>query len=164
MKWITTRKAMQLLKLTNTGLRHVIARGDLVSRKVPKPIRLCIEVSNESVVAYKKLRKTGERRICHSQSAVHFRSNLKNKGYILIYKPEHPRAMYDGYVYQQWLVMEEYLGRFLTKQETVHHINRIRDDNRLENLKLYSSRSEHMKMAHSAAMTEAMKNLGRVKN
>lgn len=60
-------------------------------------------------------------------------------GYIVIYKPDHPYAQKRvGVVAEHRLVMEEYLGRYLTPKEHVHHINGIRDDNRIENLQLIS--------------------------
>ncbi len=59
-----------------------------------------------------------------------------NKGYILVRKPEHPNAGRHGYVMEHRLVMEESLGRILTRKEIVHHKNGVKDDNRLENLEL----------------------------
>jgi hypothetical protein len=46
------------------------------------------------------------------------------------------------------LVVEQSIGRPLGPDEIVHHINHDTLDNRLENLRLYASRSEHFKDGH----------------
>lgn len=65
-------------------------------------------------------------------------------GYILIKKHGHPKSDKQGYVKEQILIMEKKIGRYLKKNEVVHHVNRKRDDNRIENLMLFSSQSKHI--------------------
>ena len=59
----------------------------------------------------------------------------RNNGYVMIRVEGHPRADKRGhYVYEHDLIMEQQIGRYLKPNEVVHHINEIRDDNRIENL------------------------------
>lgn len=65
-------------------------------------------------------------------------------GYVLEWCPTHPRAAH-GTVPQHRIVMECHLGRFLRREEPVHHKNGVRSDNRIENLEVQTSWSEHMR-------------------
>lgn len=62
-------------------------------------------------------------------------------GYRFITK-EHPNAYHKSSknrILEHVYIMSQHLGRPLYAKETVHHINGIRDDNRIENLELWSS-------------------------
>ena len=64
----------------------------------------------------------------------------KKRGYVHILSPNHPRVKNrkNQYVQEHILVMEKIIGRFLLPNETVHHKNGIRNDNRPDNLELWS--------------------------
>jgi len=71
----------------------------------------------------------------------HFKnkSMIDTRGYKLIYIGPHK------YRAEHRLVIEKEIGRKLHTWEIIHHVNEIRTDNRIENLKILTI-SEHMKL------------------
>jgi len=79
-------------------------------------------------------------------------------GYVRVRMPDHPFAK-DGYVLEHRLVMENFLAEnypqspyltkvgsklYLTRECVVHHINEVKDDNRLENLFPFPDAAAHI--------------------
>ena len=60
-------------------------------------------------------------------------------GYIEVKTPEN-HIIKSETIFEHRLVMEKMIGRFLKPNETVHHKNLKRDDNREKNLELWASR------------------------
>ena len=75
---------------------------------------------------------------------------LTGSGYVMIYAPLHQLCTKDGYVREHRLIMEASLNRILGKKEIIHHINGIKDDNRIENLELFDCHSSHMAIHKNA--------------
>ena len=77
---------------------------------------------------------------------------VTKRGYVLVWKPDHPNCNKNGYVFEHRLVMEKRLGRYLVRGEIVHHENGIKDDNRDENLRLMFN-AQHVSMEQTEDMS-----------
>lgn len=87
---------------------------------------------------YSKWYKHGDPLYVRKRAEPRFENTVQ--GYIRIYNmPEHPNADKKGSVFEHTLVMSEFLERPLRDKENVHHKNGQRDDNRIENLELWST-------------------------
>lgn len=58
-------------------------------------------------------------------------------GYRYVSNRTHANREASGRIAEHRLVMSNHLGRALASHEHVHHINGVRDDNRLENLEIW---------------------------
>jgi len=55
-------------------------------------------------------------------------------GYTKVYQPDHPRADCTGYMLEHIFVWEQAHGKPLPKGWIIHHLNGIKDDNKVANL------------------------------
>lgn len=67
------------------------------------------------------------------------------RGHVYVFHagPHPRRGKNDGYVARATLVAEAALGRYLERHEVVHHINRDKADDRIENLRVMTN-AEHI--------------------
>lgn len=88
--------------------------------------------------------------------------NVEKDGYVTCSIPKTSPyvSMADsiGRVREHRLVMAEYLGRPIETWEVVHHINRNRSDNRIENLELLPN------AAHHSAITRMQRYISELEN
>jgi hypothetical protein len=79
---------------------------------------------------------------------------VRKDGYVLVAAPaDHPYPSYTKpsgakYILEHRAVMEAALGRYLRPEEVVHHIDGNPSNNRLDNLRLFASQSDHIREAH----------------
>ena len=72
------------------------------------------------------------------------RGKTNCRGYVMVHAPDHPVCQGNTrkYVLEHRLVMENHLGRYLESHESVHHINGVKNDNRIENLEMWTTKHQ----------------------
>ena len=63
--------------------------------------------------------------------------------YLCEFAPDNPRATNEGYVYTHVIIAEKKLGRYLTPEECVHHIDGDKYNNDLDNLMVFKTKADH---------------------
>ena len=125
----------------------------------PMPIiQFCEECGEQYKIraSHAKLRKTcsmkcavkRRSRVLIGKNAANWRGGTETHsgGWIWVYCPEHPNA-HKNKVAEHRIVMEKKIGRYLSKDEIVHHIDGVKTNNNIENLKILT-RSSHAKLHH----------------
>lgn len=72
------------------------------------------------------------RSCCTGENAYNYKGgHTTTQGYVTVRRKD------GSATFKHRVVMEDKLGRRLAQDETVHHLNGVRDDNRIENLELW---------------------------
>jgi len=152
-------------KINELKLGHEIGKNPPFMRFI---WATCIKCNTPRWVPYIKCKDAPKSLLCmscgHGKPKGFGRGHYDKDGYILKSLPwEHPyitMANKRGWILEHRLVMAQHLGRNLLRSEHVHHLNGVRDDNRIENLAMMSM-TEHLHCHTGGTYSQRIQDLER---
>lgn len=114
-----------------------------------KARKMGLKISDEIKFLNRSNAKRGEK--CNFWNGGRSRTS---RGYTLVFSPAHHRADSRGYVLEHILVFENATGISVPEGCCIHHLNGVKDDNRIENLCMMTH-SAHTTMHHAGVKRTA---------
>jgi hypothetical protein len=158
---------MKEYKRTSAEARQFLEDKDFMEKSYVQDKKSCAAITKELKIkntagvweALKKLGIKTRPRYLKGPENPSWRGGRYFDGrYVRVYSPGHPygsrRKGQIGYVLEHRLVVEKSIGRYLEPWEIVHHINGVKNDNRIENLQLLPS-GEHNCQVQKVALENA---------
>ncbi len=142
-----TEEHKRNIGLAHKGMKHTVESKRKLSEALKKGYR-------EGTIIHpflgKKLTEEHKKSISENHYDCLGSNNSQWKGGVFetrgdkyISSPNHPNKTKAGYVKESRLIMEKKVGRYLTREEVVHHLDGDKTNNHPDNLHLFKNQSEH---------------------
>lgn len=113
-----------------------------------RAVNLVCPICSVEFQSYPSRIKDGRGKFCSRKcSSISKKENIKERnpnwrggrfthtnGYIVIRKPNHPKANRKGYIYEHRFVAENKIGRILKDDEVAHHLDGDKKNNNQDNI------------------------------
>lgn len=135
------------VEIPESELREMYVDRQMTQKAIAKHLGVSHNVVQRHLMKFNMAlnrEQLSERRI--ALNATKFALRTKSNGYWRVIARDHPRASREGYVFEHIIFAEGMIGRCITNEEQVHHMNLDKSDNSLDNLAVLPSLRDHARL------------------